>query len=237
MDRRYFLTAGALLVAGCSSDGGDSDVQDSDGDGMIDSEDYAPNDPDVQEKSDLQGGGSTPAATPSPTPTEEPDAIDAVNDIEFPSDSPTPEDDSELDIGTIDDSDVLTAWSEPFNYEETVIVPGPGYYQVPIEFDQQFTINWKVTNQRSSEYDFDVFLFGESEYQTYLDYTNDRDSHRPEYYPGGSAQGIVDSAVRTATLSAGKYRLLVDNSDYGDAGDIGSEAGREVTIDLHAEET
>jgi PGF-CTERM protein len=36
--------------------------QDSDGDGVPDSEDYAPNDPEVQEKSDLQGssGASTP---------------------------------------------------------------------------------------------------------------------------------------------------------------------------------
>jgi len=35
------------------TDESDSDVQDSDGDGVIDSEDYAPNDPEVQEKSDL----------------------------------------------------------------------------------------------------------------------------------------------------------------------------------------
>lgn len=33
--------------------------QDSDGDGVPDSEDYAPNDPEVQEKSDLQGSSST----------------------------------------------------------------------------------------------------------------------------------------------------------------------------------
>jgi PGF-CTERM protein len=32
----------------------EDDIQDSDGDGVIDSEDYAPNDPDVQEKSDLE---------------------------------------------------------------------------------------------------------------------------------------------------------------------------------------
>jgi PGF-CTERM protein len=40
----------------------DNGVQDTDGDGVIDSEDYAPRDPEVQEKSDLQNtsGGSTP---------------------------------------------------------------------------------------------------------------------------------------------------------------------------------
>lgn len=35
-------------------------LQDSDGDGVIDSEDYAPDDPDVQEKSDIQSDGSIP---------------------------------------------------------------------------------------------------------------------------------------------------------------------------------
>lgn len=68
MKRRRFLgviTAGTAAIAGCSQ--GDSDIQDSDGDGVIDSEDYAPNDPAVQEKSDLQ----TTTQTPSPTTTTE----------------------------------------------------------------------------------------------------------------------------------------------------------------------
>lgn len=47
-----------------TEDNGNSgnDIQDSDADGVIDSEDYAPDDPDVQEKSDLQdaSGGSVP---------------------------------------------------------------------------------------------------------------------------------------------------------------------------------
>lgn len=47
-----------------TDDGGDSgdDIQDSDGDGVIDSEDYAPRDPEVQEESDLRNtsGGSGP---------------------------------------------------------------------------------------------------------------------------------------------------------------------------------
>jgi hypothetical protein len=36
----------------------DGGVSDSDGDGVIDSQDYAPNDPDVQEKSDLSNSSS-----------------------------------------------------------------------------------------------------------------------------------------------------------------------------------
>jgi len=38
----------------------ETELQDSDGDGVIDSEDYAPEDPDVQEKSDLQTSGGGP---------------------------------------------------------------------------------------------------------------------------------------------------------------------------------
>ncbi|ELZ22771.1 hypothetical protein C475_16756 [Halosimplex carlsbadense 2-9-1] len=233
MDRRHFLTAGVLLVAGCSSDdgnsgdGGDSDIQDSDGDGVIDSEDYAPNDPDVQEKSDIQDGGSTPTATP----TEEPDALDSVDDIEFPSDTPTPEpDNDDLDI----DLDDLTDMPEHVEHSDTHTVQGPGYYQIPVEFDREFSMEWTVTNQKSGDYDFDVFLMAEDEYQDYLDYINDEDSRRPEYYVDGTAQGIEASASRSLTLSGGTYRLIIDNTDYGDAGDFGAEAERRVRVEISA---
>ena len=64
MERREFTRklSGVLILgstAGCASLGGGSDVKDSDGDGGIDSEDYAPNDPDVQEKSDITGEDSS----------------------------------------------------------------------------------------------------------------------------------------------------------------------------------
>jgi hypothetical protein len=49
------------------------EIQDTDGDGVIDSKDYAPRDPDVQRKSDIErSAGATEAsstATTSPTPT------------------------------------------------------------------------------------------------------------------------------------------------------------------------
>jgi len=54
-NRRAFIktigTTSAVLLAGCSSD--DEEVQDSDGDGVVDSQDYAPNDPDVQSEGDV----------------------------------------------------------------------------------------------------------------------------------------------------------------------------------------
>ncbi|NEU57203.1 hypothetical protein [Halorussus sp. MSC15.2] len=53
--RQSLIAMGSLSLLGlpgCSSSG----PTDSDGDGMIDSKDYAPQDPDVQEKSDIDGG-------------------------------------------------------------------------------------------------------------------------------------------------------------------------------------
>jgi hypothetical protein len=55
-------------MAGCA--GGGSDVQDSDGDEVIDSEDYAPRDPDVQSRSDLKE--AAPSTAPTPTTTDTP---------------------------------------------------------------------------------------------------------------------------------------------------------------------
>lgn len=54
-ERRAFIktigATSAVLLAGCSSD--DGEVQDSDGDGVVDSQDYAPGDPGVQNRNDV----------------------------------------------------------------------------------------------------------------------------------------------------------------------------------------
>lgn len=79
--RRRFLhisgIAGTIGLTGCSqltggSDDTDSDsnIKDSDGDGVIDSEDYAPRDPDVQRAEQVQEVDSTPTETETETPTE-----------------------------------------------------------------------------------------------------------------------------------------------------------------------
>jgi len=125
VDRRRMLASvatSATLLAGCStggsSDGGsspsDDPIRDSDDDGVIDSEDYAPHDPDVQEQSDVAGSAtdaaptatpassqtttatepptSAPTATPTPTPTATPTATPTPTPTASP--TPTPRDDS-----------------------------------------------------------------------------------------------------------------------------------------------
>lgn len=84
--RRQFLQAGTLAALGLSSGclrfvtGGDDTandtetpadggtVQDSDGDGVVNTEDYAPWDPEVQEKSDLTGSTPTSRSDTTTTP-------------------------------------------------------------------------------------------------------------------------------------------------------------------------
>lgn len=74
MERRRFLgtVAAATVTAGCtSSDNSNSETtrRDSDGDGVPDAEDYAPNDPEVQEKSDIVATTTKQLAETTETPT------------------------------------------------------------------------------------------------------------------------------------------------------------------------
>lgn len=64
-------TAGLIGLAGCSQyiPGGENQIKDTDGDGVIDSQDYAPRDPSVQSKSDLHESTSTPTQTTESSPT------------------------------------------------------------------------------------------------------------------------------------------------------------------------
>lgn len=55
--RRFLRTGGVVGIAGltgCSQITGGNDIKDTDGDGVIDSEDYAPRDPDVQDAEDVE---------------------------------------------------------------------------------------------------------------------------------------------------------------------------------------
>jgi hypothetical protein len=59
-------------LAGCSQITGEDEIKDTDGDGVIDSEDYAPRDASVQRAEQVQEAGSTATRTERQTPTESP---------------------------------------------------------------------------------------------------------------------------------------------------------------------
>lgn len=90
--RRRILQMSSIVIgsgiAGCAGLGSqEDDIQDSDGDGVIDSEDYAPQDPEVQEKSDVQSSEedtSSEENTPSEeeTSTEETSSEEVLADFE-----------------------------------------------------------------------------------------------------------------------------------------------------------
>ena len=101
MERRRLLrastTAGAVFIAGCTGSSEDEDIQDSDGDGVIDSEDYAPNDPTVQVKSDLEGASTGVNQTDTDTEGVGPDTEGSDSESE---DSDTDTEDSGSDTDT-----------------------------------------------------------------------------------------------------------------------------------------
>lgn len=199
-----------LTIAGCSegSSGSDGDdVQDSDGDGVIDSEDYAPRDPDVQRESDAQSGGSEDAASEenggssdsstdssSQTPSEE---------VTYPSDSGT---------HTITARDNFWAWEFSVNAD--------------------FILEYRAINQRDENYDFDVLLYPPSKFEEYRAIANEiKEGIRPSYM-SGSAPGVRSGVEATdIQLPAGTYYLVIDNTDLSDAGDFGTEDTRRVRLE------
>jgi len=217
MDRRKFITTGAILLSGCTglsgSDG--EDIQDSDDDGVIDSEDYAPNDPEVQDKSDLQSTATatatptaspTPSPSPSPTPTSTP-----LQEQEFGDDrdEPTPVPDSDGDgvSDTFDDFPENPDYSELHAEDdgEKHLTSGQ-YWHWRWSQNDGVTIGWTVEVTEGSA--IDVIVMDESEFSKF------EDGETYEYYTDGSDLE-TKAASKSITLSAGSYRFILSNLDAG----------------------
>jgi len=117
----------------------------------------------------------------------------------------------------------------------TTNVEGEGYIAYGLEHENDFTLQWTVVNELDTSADFDVFLFTAAEARIYDELVSGG-NRRPQYIEGGTEQGIRESASQTVTLRGGRYVLVVDNSDYGDAGDFGTEDTRRVTITVETRE-
>ncbi|MFC7202373.1 hypothetical protein ACFQJC_02525 [Haloferax namakaokahaiae] len=88
-------------LAGCTGGGG-SQIQDTDGDGVIDSEDYAPRDPSVSRRSDLESTTQAAKTTTATTTTQ-------VTTTESPTATPTPEPTTASTTVASEDVEGLTA--------------------------------------------------------------------------------------------------------------------------------
>lgn len=117
-------------------------------------------------------------------------------------------------------------------YSGSVSISGDDdYWSFKIRMESSFSLRYTVTNTKSESYDFDVFVLSPEQYDNYLQEIRDS-APAIEEIEHLSSQGVVSEAQKSGELDAGTYFFVVDNTDIGDAGDIGGENTREVTIEL-----
>jgi len=171
---------------------------------------------------DGSGSGSSPTSEPTPTPTEQME----VEDIPGALETETP---------GRDEPDMPTDTAEYVDESYTRNIEGGSYLAYGLEYENEFTLEWTVVNELDSSADFDVFLFTADEARIYDEMIRGGD-RRPRYIEEGTVQGIEERASETVTLNGGRYAVIVDNSDYGDAGDFGEEDTRRVTLTVETRE-
>lgn len=215
MKRRQFIWAGiGIPLAGCTGSE-ETGPKDSDGDGMIDSRDYAPQDSEVQEKEDLNKNSNEGANTgekDGETSTE----MKTTSTIESSTaESPTTEPETEF----------------PSHSGTHSISGGEDFWSLELDIPVDFEIQYTVTNRKSKKYDFDVFVFSSAEYDDYKAKAGGGRTN-PDAINKASVENVKEAGKRTAVLSAGVYYFVVDNTDIGNAGDWGTEATRKVYVEL-----
>lgn len=225
--RRKLLTgisAGiTLTIAGCTSgdDESDSDesdgndIQDTDGDGVIDSEDYAPRDPDVQSESDIE------------SETDSTDSEQSESDSQS-SDGSTTDDEQDDDSSDSTPPEDVTYPSHSGTHR---ITARDNYWAWEFSVEAEFSLNYEATNIKDEDYDFDILLYDTPRFEEYRAIANEvREGIRPEYIEG-SAPGVTSGVTATdIELPAGTYYLVIDNTDLSDAGDWGAEEPRRVRL-------
>ncbi|WP_191967134.1 MULTISPECIES: hypothetical protein [Haloferax] len=156
--RRRFLQGSGLVLAslaGCTG----SEVKDTDGDGVVDSKDYAPRDPDVRFKSDVQGTAAVTKQSPTPTATATPQAT--------PTQTPTPTPTPAPSSGT----SMLTA-KNPESLERTSYISSYGTAEVTVNVSPD-----EFTETEISGTDLVVFLGG---YPREREYARGRTAIEPD---------------------------------------------------------
>lgn len=204
MERRGFLTtagAGVLFLAGCTGSSESSDVKDTDGDGVIDSEDYAPRDPEVQAESDA-------VQTPTPekdvgpadyfergTPTPEKQTIPPAI---LPSETPTPE--KQTIPPDLFDTETIIDDRDTVNEDKYL------YYEFSL--NEQKELQLKATVRSGPR--LDIMLMDRSEFEEYE--AGRRFRYDAELSLMDTIGGDSRSRVNPADLV-----LVVDNTEAGEA--------------------
>lgn len=236
--RRATLVAlgGTVTLAGCTSSEGEGESQDSDGDGVPDEHDYAPDDPDVQSKSDLTGGSDGAESGSSSDAAGEGDADDGTATEAASGGSGGDTSDSGTDSSASSDSGSTGDITYPSHSGSHTITATDNYWAWEVTMPGRFVLEYTVTNLRDENYDFDVLLYDESRFREYRAIATEReDGIRPEYIDG-SAPGVEAGASGRVELPEGTYYLVVDNTDLSDAGDWGTEDTRRVGVEIRTRE-
>lgn len=144
-------------------------------------------------------------------------------------DDSTPTTTPTLSFSQSDDSDFP-------RYSGTVAISGDDdYWSFKIQMESSFGLRYTVTNGKSDDDDFDVFVHSQEQYGNYLQEIRDT-GPAIEEIEKLSSQGVRSEAQKSGELDAGTYFFVVDNTDIGDAGDFGGESPREVTIELETDD-
>lgn len=236
MNRRSFLVATSSLsipmIAGCLGSGEGERVKDSDGDGVIDGEDYAPNDASVEEKSDVQSAGAnqrgnsegeqakreTPDSTPAETTTTE-----------------TTEETTTTATETTTEETTTEKTDYPSHRGTYRITGDQDYWSWEFSVAERFDLAYAVRNERPSKYDFDALLFTPDEFEDYRTKVGGDDAS-PDSIDTASLEEVSTEGSRRVTLDAGTYHFVIDNTDISDAGDFGEEATRRVSVAIVTKE-
>lgn len=155
-------------------------------------------------------------------------SISSGGDNEAPSSEGENEDSNPTDTLPFSESDDV----DFPKYSGTVSISGDeDYWSFKIQKDSSFGLRYTVTNMKSEDYDFDVLVLSQEQYGNYIQEIVDS-GPVIEDITQLSSKGVTSEAQKSGELDAGTYYFVVDNTDISDAGDIGSENTREVTIEM-----
>jgi len=220
MKRRRLLAGvplGITAVSGCASSGED-DIQDSDGDGVIDSQDYAPSDPEVQEKSDVQGTTATitreptASATPTASPTPEPTPTATQTPTASPTEEP-PSESNRLDV--TDDYWQETSHVAWYSDSQLEVVVVPEYPSIDHDRVRVFAGLYDFEGETTfSESLSDAFDRSSGDHTVRIDHGEwDRD----EVSPGEQLRhvvGLVPANKSSSELSLSDLALIMESDPW-----------------------
>lgn len=210
--RRQVLRLGGVALAGglagCSGNfsvgggSGGNDVQDTDGDGVIDSEDYAPRDPDIQRKEQVKR--DTPTETPENPGTPGSPGKNIFDDFE----------DSQLGWTVTDgDGSALTFVSESVHGSQSLYFENaPNEIKLEKQFNQpvqlsEFSLWFKYRSQRDNNF---RYYLRDQNGNTLIEI---REFSQTIHYKNQGGSGVTSESIANINMERW-YQVAFSNIDF-----------------------